>query len=86
MSDPDSVSESHIGMFHSIGVPIEKNLLTLQPANVQRWVALQQCELTAEALPLRATTAVGGRQTADERRETAVCGPPSVVFPKGTQS
>ena len=37
MSDPDSVSESHIGMFHSIGVPTEKNLLTLQPANVQRW-------------------------------------------------
>ncbi len=53
--------------------------------NGQRQVALQQCELTAEALPRRATTAFIGRQTADEPRETAVCDPPSAVFARWAQ-
>ena len=52
-------------------------------------VALQHCELSADVAAFMCDDRrpkAFGRQTAEERREAAVRGPPSAVFPEGAQS
>ncbi len=68
----DQTSEAHPDAIRFIVSGENTALFTC--SLLQFLVALQCCELTEETLPRRVTTADGGRQTADERRETAVCG------------